>query len=58
MPGVTCATPAGAFYAFPDVSALGMNCADLANGLLVDAGVATLPGTDFGKGGEGHIRIS
>jgi hypothetical protein len=37
-----------------------VNCVQTlkAHNLLVDAGVATLPGTDFGKGGEGHIRIS
>lgn len=58
MPGVTCPTPAGAFYAFPDTTGTGMSCEDLSTALLNEAGVAVLPGTDFGEGGAGHIRIS
>merc|ERR1712176_1534313 len=58
MPGVTCETPQGAFYAFPDVSQIGLPAQQLADMILREAGVATLPGTDFGKTGEGHIRIS
>jgi len=58
MPGVVCPSPAGAFYAFPDVSAVGIPCEELATGILNEAGVAVLPGTDFGKQGAGHIRIS
>lgn len=58
MPGVECPTPAGAFYAFPDVTTTGVDCRTLASALLTEAGVAVLPGTDFGPGGEGHIRIS
>jgi len=58
VPGVKCATPHGAFYAFPDVSAYGLTSQEIADGLLYEAGVATLPGTDFGKNGEGYIRVS
>jgi len=58
MDGVACPTPAGAFYAFPDISALGLPSADVADVLLTEGGVALLPGTDFGRAGEGHIRIS
>jgi len=58
MPGVTCATPKGAFYAFPNVEGTGMGCRELSEILLNTAGVAVLPGTDFGDKGEGHIRIS
>ncbi|MSR75016.1 MAG: pyridoxal phosphate-dependent aminotransferase [Planctomycetes bacterium] len=56
--GVSCASPAGAFYAFPNILGTGMKsqpCADL---LLNEAGVAVLPGTSFGAHGEGHIRLS
>jgi aspartate/methionine/tyrosine aminotransferase len=35
-----------------------MNCQQLADYLLNEAGVATLAGTDFGKYGEGYIRLS
>jgi aspartate/methionine/tyrosine aminotransferase len=56
--GVECPVPAGAFYAFPDVSAFGKSAQEIADGLLYDAGVAVLPGTDFGANGEGKIRLS
>ena len=58
MEGVHCPEPAGAFYAFPDTSALGMKSADLASLLLQEGGVALLPGTDFGAQGEGKLRLS
>lgn len=59
MPGVMCAKPAGAFYVFPDVTGLGKrDSATVASELLHEAGVALLPGSDFGSGGEGHLRIS
>eukprot|EP00755_Sulcionema_specki_P009305 Sspe_Gene.43339::Locus_21113_Transcript_2_2_Confidence_0.800_Length_1331::g.43339::m.43339 len=58
IPGVKCPSPAGAFYVFPDVRAFGLPAADLADRLLHEGGVATLPGTDFGRRGEGHIRLS
>lgn len=56
--GVECPVPEGAFYAFPDVSAFGRSSREIADGLLYDAGVAVLPGTDFGANGEGKIRLS
>ncbi len=58
VPNVRCAVPAGAFYAFPDVGALPLSSAELADRLLDEAGVATLAGTAFGRNGEGHLRIS
>ena len=58
IPGVTCPVPAGAFYAFPDVSAFGMSSKEVADLLLEEGGVAVLPGTDFGANGEGKIRLS
>jgi aspartate/methionine/tyrosine aminotransferase len=57
IPGVHCHLPQGAFYAFPNVSALGRSADWLANYLLEDAGVAVLPGTSFGKYGEGYLRL-
>jgi aspartate/methionine/tyrosine aminotransferase len=58
LPGVTCTRPAGAFYAFPNVSALPISADELARRLLEDAAVATLSGTAFGAEGDGHLRIS
>ncbi|MFK7857416.1 MAG: pyridoxal phosphate-dependent aminotransferase [Granulosicoccus sp.] len=56
--GVSCVTPQGAFYAFPNISATGWQAKPLATALLEDAGVATIGGPDFGIHGEGYIRIS
>jgi len=62
IPGVRCATPAGAFYAFPDVSevlaASGLTAPQLASRLLEEHGVALLPGNGFGAAGASHFRIS
>jgi aspartate/methionine/tyrosine aminotransferase len=56
--GVACARPDGAFYAFPDVRALGRPSAAVADALLTQAGVACLPGSAFGAQGEGFLRLS
>jgi aspartate aminotransferase len=60
--GVSCASPAGAFYAFPDFSGMldrtGMTCESLAERLLAEAHTAVLAGTAFGPGGRGHLRLS
>jgi aspartate aminotransferase len=58
IPGVRCPMPRGAFYAFPNVQAFGRSSADLADRLLEQAGVALLPGTAFGRNGEGYLRLS
>jgi aspartate/methionine/tyrosine aminotransferase len=58
IPGIRCAVPAGAFYAFPDVSALPLAAERVAEELLESAGVATLAGTAFGAQGAGHLRLS
>jgi len=58
LPGFSCARPGGAFYAFPNVTALGIPSADLTRRLLSEAGVACLSGTDFGEHGEGYLRFS
>ena len=58
IPGISCPLPRGAFYAFPNVQDLGMPSAELADLLLDEAGVAVLPGTSFGKNGEGYLRLS
>ncbi len=58
IPGVTCARPAGAFYAFPRFEGAGLSSVELADRLLDESGVVTLPGTGFGAGGEGYLRLS
>jgi aspartate/methionine/tyrosine aminotransferase len=57
-PGVSCATPKGAFYAFPNIKRTGWQVKPLANALLDDAGVAVIGGPDFGILGEGYVRLS
>lgn len=58
LPGVTCAVPKGAFYAFPNIKDTGWQAKKLASALLEDAGVAIIGGPDFGILGEGYIRLS
>ena len=56
--GVTCRTPGGAFYAFPNITGTGMSSRELQAGLLEDAGIAAIAGTSFGAHGEGYLRFS
>jgi aspartate aminotransferase len=56
--GLTCENPAGAFYAFPDVSRISANSREAAEILLNTAQVAAVPGIVFGSHGEGHLRFS
>jgi len=58
VPGVSCATPKGAFYAFPNIKRTGWKAKALASALLEDAGVALIGGPDFGVLGEGYVRVS
>ena len=59
--GVQCATPAGAFYCFPDLSGVlertGLTTETFAERLLAEQHVAVLAGTAFGPGGTGHLRM-
>jgi aminotransferase len=56
--GIPCIYPAGAFYAFADISRFGMTSRDFALKLLDEQNVACVPGTAFGACGEGFIRCS
>jgi len=58
IPGRTCAEPGGAFFAFAGIQGTGLSSKTCADRLLEEAGVAVLPGTAFGPGGEGFIRFS
>jgi aspartate/methionine/tyrosine aminotransferase len=56
--GITCKTPQGAFYVFPNVKSFKMESKKFADHMLQKAGVAVLSGTSFGAYGEGYIRLS
>jgi aspartate aminotransferase len=58
LPGVRCAIPGGAFYAYPNITGTGLSSGVLADALLDKAGVACLSGTAFGAYGEGYLRFS
>ncbi|MCB1020409.1 MAG: pyridoxal phosphate-dependent aminotransferase [Acidobacteria bacterium] len=58
IPGFRCATPGGAFYAFPNVEGTGIASKALADRILQEAGVACLAGDSFGKFGQGYLRFS
>jgi aspartate/methionine/tyrosine aminotransferase len=59
--GMRCASPAGAFYCFPDIAGVlertGLSCESFAERLLAEQHTAVLAGTGFGPGGEGHLRL-
>ena len=56
--GISCIMPSGAFYTFPNVTGIPMTCAEFADYLLTEAGVALLPGSSFGMFGDGYLRMS
>jgi aspartate aminotransferase len=56
--GLSCVEPSGAFYAFPNCTAVGRPAREVATELLERAGVAGLWGTAFGGHGEGYLRLS
>jgi aspartate/methionine/tyrosine aminotransferase len=56
--GIPCYKPQGAFYLFPNISEFGLSSWSFSELLLEKYNVATVPGIEFGKTGEGHIRIS
>jgi len=57
IPNLHCQMPQGAFYTFPNITAFGLSSDAMADYLLDEAGVAVLPGTAFGPGGEGYLRL-
>jgi len=58
IPGVSCLTPEGAFYVFPNIKRTGKSSQEVADLLLHEGGVGSLPGTSFGAGGQGYLRFS
>ena len=58
LPGVSCVAPGGSFYVFPNFSRYDSDAMTFAIRLIEEAGVVTLPGTEFGELGQGHLRLS
>lgn len=58
LSGVSCHLPQGAIYLFPDITGTGRSSQDVYNFIFDEANVAVLPGTSFGRFGEGYIRLS
>jgi len=58
IPKISCLEPEGAFYAFPNIKEMKMKSTEVVNFFLKKAKVLTVPGTEFGKHGEGYIRMS
>jgi aspartate/methionine/tyrosine aminotransferase len=57
IPGVICAMPEGACFVLPNLQHYIMPVERLSEYLLDHARVATMPGTWFGSGGRGHLRL-
>ncbi len=58
IPNFSCLYPQGAFYSFPNIKKTGLTSREMADHILFNAGVCCLPGSSFGKGGEGYLRFS
>ena len=56
--GFSCVKPEGAFYVFPNIKDFGLSSYEFAEKLLKEARVAVVPGTEFGRNGEGFVRLS
>ena len=56
LPGIHCLKPQGAFYAFPNIQETNKSSEEVSN-LMLDGGVAVLPGSTFGSYGEGYLRV-
>jgi len=58
IPKISCLEPEGAFYVFPNIKAMKMKSTEVVKLFLKEANVLTVPGTEFGRYGEGYIRMS
>ena len=58
VPGIRCPAPEAGLFCFPDVAGTGMDDREFASFCLEEAQVAVLPGSAFGAGGEGHVRVA
>ena len=58
MPKVRCGAPEGGFFVWVDIRETGHDDAEIAERLLVERGVAVIPGSAFGSAGAGYLRLS
>jgi aminotransferase len=58
IPKISCLEPEGAFYVFPNIKAMKMKSTEVVKLLLKESRVLAVPGTEFGRYGEGYIRMS
>jgi aspartate/methionine/tyrosine aminotransferase len=58
IPGISCKMPKGAFYVFPNIKEFKLSSLDFALLILEKAKISMVPGSSFGKHGEGYVRIS
>lgn len=58
IPGIRCNVPKGCYFVFPDIRGLGLSSFELAEHVLRAGRVSVAPGFEFGRNGEGHIRVS
>ena len=58
IPGLKCFHPKGAFYLWINIKELGMTSEEFCFGLLDDQNMAVVPGSGFGEGGEGYVRMT
>ena len=58
IPEISCVAPAGTFYIYPNISGTGLSGTEFADKFLMEAGVATVPGTAFDSFCNSHIRLS
>ncbi|WP_275373086.1 pyridoxal phosphate-dependent aminotransferase [Clostridium tertium] len=56
--GLECLSPSGAFYIFPSIKQFNISSEEFCENLLKEEKVACVPGSAFGSGGEGYVRIS
>lgn len=56
--GIHCLKPESTFYAFPNISSTGLSAWDFAKYLVKEYKVAVVPGSIFGRAGEGYVRLS
>lgn len=58
IPGGNLVKPEGCFLCWLDLSGTGLSDNQLLKAIVLDEGIICVPGTWFGKGGEGHIRLN
>lgn len=58
IPGISCRYPEGAFFVFANINDTGMDAEQFVWKLYEESGVLLVPGSGFGRGGEGFVRIS